>query len=239
MRYKLAAENRVAKYLRYAIGEILLVVLGILIALQINNWNEKRKIRNYEQKIITDILQTIESDLGIYQMLFDRLDVMEFGVSNLYRLIGKNESSIDSIQKYLPYLAIGIRYGYDSGAYESLKSVGLDKITNDSIRVGLARLYDFSYPRTDVLIENDYKKPSVEAEKLLDKFWHSEVEMNSAGETVILNRIKIDDPYHNQDFMKAISTFSTAYKIARLRIQFVVDESEKVKESLENYINKY
>lgn len=40
MRYKLAAENRAAKYLRYAVGEILLVVIGILIALQVNNWNE-------------------------------------------------------------------------------------------------------------------------------------------------------------------------------------------------------
>lgn len=40
IRQKLAAENKVAKYLRYAVGEILLVVIGILIALQINNWNE-------------------------------------------------------------------------------------------------------------------------------------------------------------------------------------------------------
>ena len=43
IRYELAAENRVAKYLRYAVGEILLVVLGILIALQVNNWNLERK----------------------------------------------------------------------------------------------------------------------------------------------------------------------------------------------------
>ncbi len=43
IRQKLAAENKVMAYLRYAIGEILLVVIGILIALQINNWNEHRK----------------------------------------------------------------------------------------------------------------------------------------------------------------------------------------------------
>ena len=40
---ELAAENKVTAYLRYAIGEIILVVIGILIALQINNWNERRK----------------------------------------------------------------------------------------------------------------------------------------------------------------------------------------------------
>ena len=43
MRQELATQNKVAKYLRYAVGEILLVVIGILIALQVNNWNELRK----------------------------------------------------------------------------------------------------------------------------------------------------------------------------------------------------
>jgi hypothetical protein len=43
IRKKLAAQNKVAAYLRYAIGEILLVVIGILIALQVNNWNQERK----------------------------------------------------------------------------------------------------------------------------------------------------------------------------------------------------
>lgn len=64
IRYKLAAENKVAKYLRYAIGEILLVVIGILIALQINNWNETRKqhikdldfLKSLKNEILTDTI---------------------------------------------------------------------------------------------------------------------------------------------------------------------------------------
>jgi len=76
----------------------------ILIALQINNWNEARKTHIYEQKILTDLLHSVNGDLGIHKMLIDRLDSMEFGISNIYRLIGKNESSNDSIQKYIPYL---------------------------------------------------------------------------------------------------------------------------------------
>jgi len=55
IRRKLAEENKVAKYLRYAIGEILLVVIGILIALQVNNWNELQKSKDEEKDILSNI----------------------------------------------------------------------------------------------------------------------------------------------------------------------------------------
>ena len=60
IRKKMADDNKPMKYARYAIGEILLVVIGILIALQINNWNEDLKTRNkeltYLESIKTDLL---------------------------------------------------------------------------------------------------------------------------------------------------------------------------------------
>jgi hypothetical protein len=63
IRQQLAAENKVARYLRYAIGEIVLVVIGILIALQINNLNDKAKERqkelHYLGNIKTDLQMTI------------------------------------------------------------------------------------------------------------------------------------------------------------------------------------
>ena len=54
-RKKLADENKAAKYARYAIGEIVLVVIGILIALSINNWNENRK----EKKLAKTYLENL------------------------------------------------------------------------------------------------------------------------------------------------------------------------------------
>ena len=54
IRHKLADNNQFLKYSRYAIGEIVLVVVGILIAVQINNWNEARKAE-LEEKIIMKI----------------------------------------------------------------------------------------------------------------------------------------------------------------------------------------
>ncbi len=59
-RKKLAAENKIGRYMRYAIGEILLVVVGILIALQVNNWNEHRK----QQHEVINMLRNIKASLG-------------------------------------------------------------------------------------------------------------------------------------------------------------------------------
>ena len=55
IRKSLLMENKTSKYFKYAIGEIILVVIGILIALQINNWNEERKDRNREQAILKSL----------------------------------------------------------------------------------------------------------------------------------------------------------------------------------------
>jgi len=59
IRKSLISENKMGKYFKYAIGEILLVVIGILIALQINNWNENKKIENE----ITQTISDLENDL--------------------------------------------------------------------------------------------------------------------------------------------------------------------------------
>ena len=59
IRKKLLQEGKTANYLKYAVGEIILVVIGILIALQVNNWNENRKERDRE----TNLLDQIEKDL--------------------------------------------------------------------------------------------------------------------------------------------------------------------------------
>jgi len=61
IRRKLAAQNKAVAYLRYAIGEIFLVVIGILIALQVNNWNENRKLN---QTVIAN-LKNVQSELAV------------------------------------------------------------------------------------------------------------------------------------------------------------------------------
>ena len=57
-------KNKNGKYFKYAIGEIILVVVGILIALQINNWNENRKDKLSELKYLKGIVSNLNDDIS-------------------------------------------------------------------------------------------------------------------------------------------------------------------------------
>ena len=69
IRFDLIEKNKTGKYLKYAIGEIVLVVIGILIAIQINNWNENRK----QQSKIKSVYSVIKSDLKYDIKKFDKI----------------------------------------------------------------------------------------------------------------------------------------------------------------------
>mgnify|MGYP003625683564 CR=1 FL=1 len=62
IRHTMINENKVSKYMLYAIGEIILVVIGILIALQINNWNEQRKDNKQEFYILKQLQKEFKAD---------------------------------------------------------------------------------------------------------------------------------------------------------------------------------
>ncbi len=86
IRQNLLMENRMGKYLKYAIGEIILVVIGILIALQINNWNEERKDHKTSIGFLKGIRQDLKKDIKLAD------SVLQFNYKSISII-----SSIDSI----------------------------------------------------------------------------------------------------------------------------------------------
>ncbi|TPV35355.1 tetratricopeptide repeat protein [Paucihalobacter ruber] len=83
IRQNLLTEGKTGKYFKYAIGEIVLVVIGILIALQINTWNEYRKQKQVEKQVLKSLFQEIEKDKNAlkqidYKYKKDLLDISYF-----------------------------------------------------------------------------------------------------------------------------------------------------------------
>lgn len=79
IRQNLLSEGKTGKYFKYAFGEIILVVIGILIALQINNWNEDRKLSNELSASLIAIKNELEQDIVYYQELIEsNIDRVDF-----------------------------------------------------------------------------------------------------------------------------------------------------------------
>src|SRR5210317_191848 len=85
IRQKLLTENKISKYLLYAFGEIILVVIGILIALQINNWNENRKDKSKIVNYLSEISNDLDQDMVFFKENLQKYDSMikikEWGMS--------------------------------------------------------------------------------------------------------------------------------------------------------------
>ena len=96
IRQKLLSENKFNKYIFYAIGEIILVVIGILIALQINNNNEAAKKKEKEKIILKEILTSLNNDFKGFDNFWDsRLERRKEGLDSLQIYIFENKKVSD------------------------------------------------------------------------------------------------------------------------------------------------
>ncbi|MEO2053483.1 DUF6090 family protein [Flagellimonas beolgyonensis] len=106
IRQNLLSEGKTGKYLKYAIGEIILVVIGILIALQINNWNENRKNKLLEQQLLKALLTEFETNLANLDL------VIKFNDSNIQNSVSLGRYTGPSLpafnEKELSELMVGI-----------------------------------------------------------------------------------------------------------------------------------
>src|SRR5210317_1373022 len=102
IRQKMLTDNKFNKYLIYGIGEIILVVIGILIALQINNWNENRRLRAVEIKLLkelrNDLMVTLEELAMDIPNLSDQIKITDHLIQ--YANDGKNAIDYSS-EKFL------------------------------------------------------------------------------------------------------------------------------------------
>ena len=154
IRQNMIQENKVSKYILYAIGEIVLVVIGILIALSINNWNENRKLQNEELNLLLEVKSNLETTLSNFT--YDTI----FNTKNIIQL-RKIEHYID---EDLPYnTELDSSFGMFgqwaspypiSTAYTTLKTKGLDIISKKTLRNKIVNMYEFEF----VILHNDYDK---------------------------------------------------------------------------------
>lgn len=180
IRKNLLMENKTSKYFKYAIGEIILVMIGILLALQVSNWNEQRKENLEYQKFIIKLKSNLQDDINLYKKAIeDNTNHLKHLDTSLIILKNHKNYTTKDLQPHLAYIQYLSRFNSNNTAYINLQSTGkLNIITNDSLSDNLILYYrDITLQEKSItagidtysrntfgplLLEFDFKSPSVE-----------------------------------------------------------------------------
>lgn len=155
IRQNLLAEGKTGKYLKYAIGEIVLVVIGILIALQINNWNERNKESRLENTYIQNVKKDLEAQLSSVenQLVYEQSFIASSQVIIDY--LNRNKQPDEAFHTTLTNLAIRNTFAVNDATFTDLISSGnINLISNESIRNKIISYYQ-ELERTEKIVFNN------------------------------------------------------------------------------------
>ena len=193
------SKGKVINYFLYAFGEIILVVIGILIALGFNNNNEAKKIRDYELKMLSEVRQELIQDTTYFTMLSSRAEISSNSLKKVIALSNRPTQNIDGMNQFARGFIIGLQYSYHKGAYESIKSVGLDRIANDSIRLLMTNVYDFILTRNEKLILQAQERATQAFEERAPKIFTFSFEKGRNDEYIPVVKFQDKNWKDNQD----------------------------------------
>ena len=230
-RIALFSPTRSYKYALYAIGEIALVVIGILIALQINNWNEWRKDRQKELVVLNDLKKNIERNCELFEEGIDRIEILNASSELILQLFTEEMPYHDSLSTHF-FLGLlrGQMYGLASyDGYESLKNAGFDILESDDLKDHVLYLFEVVYRRTDAwrAYANDYISSD-----------------NSVWNKHFIHHGDKLEPIDHKAFIKSTEIYSLAQNVKVIRLAYgrwleeSLTESKKVLRLIDEAIDR-
>lgn len=150
---------------RHAVGELVLIVVGILVALAISDWNDRRIERVQELALLEEIRSALATDLESLQSNLEIFNAAADKIERLTKLL-EGKPPYDPAMDQLFGAVYGVRLtNLNTATYETLKSVGLQSITDRELRLRIAKIYDHHYERLlgghdiDISINIDLMRP--------------------------------------------------------------------------------
>ncbi len=189
IRKDLMEKNKTGKYFKYAIGEIVLVVIGILIALQINNWNEQRKRETLKTSYIVSLYENLQQDSKRITSITRFFENDKVKIDSLVERIETSNHVLDTMQKIARYefnSDIDIITSFNDETYQILINTGnidlldkilvkrllkLKKIQELALSINDMNLDFYSKLTTDYSLKYSAKDNSAFSDKSLDPIW--------------------------------------------------------------------
>ncbi|MGB5499251.1 MAG: DUF6090 family protein [Maribacter sp.] len=163
IRKQLADDNKPLKYMRYAIGEILLVVIGILIALQVNNWNEDYKVSQAIKNVLSEIKEDLIQDKAELERNIEiRTEDFE-AQKRIINVLETNKGFNENVRSDLGRIHLARNVFLASKGYDLLKEMNLGALRDKELRILLTQYYE----RDIALVHREFADDKLEFEN----FW--------------------------------------------------------------------
>lgn len=223
--------GRATKYILYAIGEIALVMVGILLALQVNNWNEEKKSIKKEQNLLTELKTNLETNIENLEGDIKTQIRGAFCIDFLIDHLENQRSFNDSLSVYLAEADFASDVILTSSAFETIRSIGLDLIRSNNLRSEIINLFDVVNP---YLLQ--------ETKRLEDQLWPALVAPMYQKYFRIkdgkLFPINYDELLKDEEFINMLSRRGDMRKSSTIRKKTVVKKTQNVIQLIDKELNQ-
>jgi hypothetical protein len=241
IRYNLLEQNKFSKYLLYAIGEIVLVVIGILIALSINNWNENRKtevkIKNSVVALRNDLIQDTILITARLPFINEHYDLNE----SLRARVAKPNATVDTLIQIMRYEFNPnwiVQIPYNTNTYNSLNQTGLIENLSGSLKATIKNFYNTKTSLMD-RVEKTTSDYQGKVTSYVNTYTFGVTKIHDQGaliDSLVWNNI---DKSHLAATFQGISNFKRIlFTETKEELEFSLESSRYLLEQIDNYLNE-
>ncbi len=235
LRRRMLPESRFGKYFLYAIGEIMLVVIGILIALQVNNWNDQRRDRlksmEFHQRMIDDldlIIKTSSRDV-------DRASEVTRSLSRSVEILeGKtgNDSTLEILDYALNNYYQMVRLNTELSSYEEMKSSGqIALITSTEVRNKISGYVTYHNAIGKIF---DQLATKVNESNILNRYITTRVANDLQDNTISYT---FEDLAGDRELINTLSSFALQWQTKMFFSRTLVEEATKLKDLIQKNLD--
>jgi hypothetical protein len=225
------------KYGLYAIGEIILVVVGILIAVEVNNANNRRQRGVLEKSILREILTNIQDDkIDVADEIYS-YQVVLHADSMLYRHVEQRLPYADSIGAYLQILQLSPHLTPGRNGYNLLESKGIDLILDDSLRIRVTNLYEREYPYYATYALERFRA----IERLVQPYLAEHFVLERQQDWPFWRQVPIDYPnlLDDQRLFSVIQLSAYHADLMQSKASALMEEVGEVEQAIERYLARH
>lgn len=239
IRKKMVDHNRFNKYMLYAIGEIILVVIGILIALQINDWNDQKKKQALELKILKEINTNLGFDLEEIREDISIMDSINLASKQILKHLANNSEPSKAFNYNVAIMKAAPHFNPNKSGYGLLTSKGVEIVKNDSLRIAISDLYESYYPYYDQYEKERLNFKANNIQPYFLKYFNWLPDPNKFFLTA-MHTTKKDYQFIKDDdsFVKLIQAITFENSFVQLRAKTMEDKILKLQEQIVSELNR-